>query len=451
LTRAALAIAGGAVLLVWPALLNSYPIVFSDTGAFLFQALGPFMVWDKPWIYGPMLLALHGQTTLWLPLAGQVLLVSWMLWLTQAAFRPASARLHLVLVGLLAALTPAPWVASLLMPDIFAPLTVLGVFLLAYGTRLPPVARGVVMAATMLGIAAHLSHLIIAAACVLAVLLIRWRWRPALLAGAPLAGAVALLMLTNALGHGRPGISPFGSVFMLARLAGDGLVEPVLAERCPRAGWRLCAWQGRLPTDSDVFLWSGTGPVWSTPGGPIALAAEASHIVRATLLSDPLTALRAASANALRQLTLIRVGDTLGPEHLAATVGLRLSEYFPPEEQRRFAASLQARGSLRAAAAPFVTWQPCVIALAAIASLGTFMVAVMRRDACLTGICMVIMVGCTANAIATGALSNPHYRYQARIAWLLMLPPVAAAWRRRNRIDTPDRGPAIAPSSYNSL
>ena len=32
---------------------------------------------------------------------------------------------------------------------------------------------------------------------------------------------------------------------------------------------------------------------------------------------------------------------------------------------------------------------------------------------------------------ATGALSGPHDRYQARIAWLVVLPPAFAAMRSR--------------------
>ena len=35
-----------------------------------------------------------------------------------------------------------------------------------------------------------------------------------------------------------------------------------------------------------------------------------------------------------------------------------------------------------------------------------------------------------ANAFATGALSKPHDRYQARVAWLLLLPPLLYAARR---------------------
>ena len=59
------AVAAGAVLLTWPALANLYPLLFVDTGAFLDQALRPFMLWDKPWVYGPALVAVSMQWSLW--------------------------------------------------------------------------------------------------------------------------------------------------------------------------------------------------------------------------------------------------------------------------------------------------------------------------------------------------------------------------------------------------
>ena len=49
------AIAGGGILLIWPALANGYPLLFSDTGSFMEQLLLPTMIWDKPWIYGCLL------------------------------------------------------------------------------------------------------------------------------------------------------------------------------------------------------------------------------------------------------------------------------------------------------------------------------------------------------------------------------------------------------------
>ena len=86
------AIAAGAALLVWPAFVNGYPLMFSDTGAFLHQTLGPLMIWDKPWVYGPLLHLFHWRTTLWLPLAAQALVLSHLLWRSRWAGDAAGSR-----------------------------------------------------------------------------------------------------------------------------------------------------------------------------------------------------------------------------------------------------------------------------------------------------------------------------------------------------------------------
>ena len=54
MTRIA-AILAGAALFVWPALINGFPILFSDTHAFLVQAGDARMIWDKPFAYGVFL------------------------------------------------------------------------------------------------------------------------------------------------------------------------------------------------------------------------------------------------------------------------------------------------------------------------------------------------------------------------------------------------------------
>ncbi len=52
--------------------------------------------------------------------------------------------------------------------------------------------------------------------------------------------------------------------------------------------------------------------------------------------------------------------------------------------------------------------------------------------ACLQGLAVLALAGLLANAAATGALSGPHDRYQARIAWLVVLPPLLAYAARRD-------------------
>lgn len=436
----------GAALLLWPALLNGYPLVFSDTGALLAQTIEGWPIWDKPLVYGPLLHAFHWRITLWLPMAAQGLALSWLLWLVQRSLGGASAARHLLLCAGLAAATAAPWFAALLLPDWLAAALVLATFLLGFAWGgLGRAERAGVALLALLAAAAHLSHLPVAAALVLLVLAVRRAWRPALRCALPLLGAVALLLATNAWAHGRWALSPYGAVFALARLVADGPAARTIAARCPDSGWHLCRWAGRLPQDSDDFLWSGNGPVWAArgdgaaPGGPISLAPEAAVILAETLRREPLGVLRAAAGNALRQLGMARVGDTLGPENLQASVARQLTLGFPPAEQARFAASLQAQARLGPAAAPFLALHPAALLLGAAGTLLAWWRATEMRQ---LGLVLCVLVGVSANALATGALSGPHDRYQARIGWLL---PLAALLAGAGPVRPPWRGAGALP------
>lgn len=428
------AVVAGAALLVWPAFVNGYPLMFSDTGAFLHQTLGPLMIWDKPWIYGPLLHLFHWRTTLWLPLAAQALVLSHLLWLVARCVRAeASPAVHVMLCSVAALLTSAPFTLALMMPDALTPATVLALFLLGFAQdRLGRVERLWLQVLATLAIAAHLSHLPLAAAIAaltLAADLVLRRGLHAHRVAAPLAAALVLLLATNLAGHGRLAVSPHGATFMLARLQDDGPATATLRAHCPRPGWTLCAALDRLPMDSDEFLWSPDSPVnRDASGAPrflggAALSAEAGEIVAATLRERPLAVARAMIANAWRQLFLVEPGDTLGPEWLGQ-IAVRLREGFGSREAAAFEAALQMRGELRAAVLPLVPPQLPVLAVALAALAIAIRRAWRQGDARRLSLAAVVLAALAANAFAAGALSKPHHRYQARIAWLL---PVAAA------------------------
>jgi hypothetical protein len=421
-----LAILCGGALFLWPALLNGYPLLFSDTGGLLAMAIEPSMGWDKPWVYGPFLFLLHGRTTLWLAAVGQVLLLSQVLWLAASAARHWPPARHVALCAALSLLSAAPWVASTLMPDVFAPITVLCVFALAWPERLSRPARGWLVAVGILAVASHLAHLILASACIATAVLVRRRAltpRSTLRLAAPVWAALLVLLLTNLLGNGVLGVSPYGSVFMLARLVADGPAREVVDARCPAAGWHLCAWKGRLPTDSDAFLWAPDSPVWDDGRyGPVEFAPEAARIVRETVRAHPGEVAAAMAMNTARQLPRTDLGDTLGPNYLDLTVLPRLQAFFPAAEVARYRASLQVQGQLRATAKPLL-W-PLRIALLLGLGATAWVLAQWRRDPSGAGLALLVLVGFVANAFSTGALSHVHDRYQARIAWLLLVPPL---------------------------
>ena len=138
----------GGLSLLWPAIYNGYPLLYSDSHVFISQPVAGFMNWDKPYIYGPLILLFHAWQTLWLVVIAQALLVSHLLWLVIVTLTPESkavhavsphqslisapwpvAKRHLLVCGVLALSSTAPWFVSFLMPDIFAAIAVLCIFL----------------------------------------------------------------------------------------------------------------------------------------------------------------------------------------------------------------------------------------------------------------------------------------------------------------------------------
>ena len=437
-------------MLVWPAFLNGYPLVFTDSGAFLHQTLGPLMIWDKPWIYGPLILPLHLHRTLWPVVLAQGLALSHLLWLLARAFgRGAAPERHLLLCGAVAALTAVPFSAAMVMPDVLAPVAVLCALLLGFGRA--SLSRAEAIWLTVLGTAAtaaHLSHLPVVGALMVVSLLAGWRaaGRVAL----PLASAVALLLATNLAGHGRLALSPYGATFLLARLVANGPALRTIDAECPAAGWSLCAARGRLDPygpgacrdgscppftlASDVFLWHPDSPVNRDEAGRPrdfggrALAREAGAIIRATVAREPLAVALGALGDTLSQLATNRVGDTLGLQGLGGRLAERIGG-FGPAELARFRAGAQWRDRLGAMGAPLLWVQGPVLALGAagLAILGWRF----RRDRTALGLALGLGVAVLANAIATGALSGPHDRYGARLAWVVVAGAMVLAARAR--------------------
>ncbi len=421
----------GALLLVWPAFLNGYPLVFSDTGAFLHQTApapsGPLVIWDKPHVYGPLLHLFHWRISLWGPVLAQGLMLSHLLWLAQRALRgQATPGVHLLACAAAAALTTAPFTIALLMPDVFAPAVLLALLLLGFArdrlSRGEALWLGLVAA---IGIAAHLSHLPLAAAVAVLVALVARRVGPVLRVVAPVMVAVVILAGSNAWLHGRAALSPHGATFALARLQADGPAAAVIRDRCPESGWYLCAFADRLPMDSDAFLWDADSPVNraadGTPRflGGAMLSAEAGAIVGETLRTRPVEVARAMIGNTLRQFTLALAGDTLVDSHLAAAVRPRIAEAFPAGELATYDGALQPRGLLPAAAAPFLWPHAPVLLLGAVLALLAWWRAAKAGEVRRLGLVLGVLVGVSANAFATGALSKPHLRYEARILWLM--------------------------------
>ena len=429
-----LAIVVGGALFVWPALWNGYPLLYSDTHVFITQPTPGYFNWDKPFIYGPWMLPFHAWQSLWGVVLVQGILLSHLVWLTQQTVGTVNPVRHLLICLALSVLTGASWFVSLLMPDIFSGMVVLSIFILGFARQL---SRGLLVWVSLLGalaIAVHLSHLVIAAACLLVVL--AFKWRRIHYAVLPLVIALTALVGTTMYAFQKVAVSPFGSVFMVARMSADGNVKSILEKYCPEKSWHLCAWTDRLAKDSDSFMWDAKGPVWSHPGGPIGLAPEASEIVALTVRHRPFQLLWSAIQNTVTQLSMVKLGDTIHSDWLDLTVLKSVEKFFPAAELERYKNAHQVQGNMLERVSFISAVGTYAVLLGFLLSIYFFLRGLRTRDTLALGLIVMIWLGVLANAFATGALSKPHYRYQTRIAWLLVLPPFILV--SRNKKSDPD-------------
>lgn len=414
-----------ALPLLWPAVLNGYPLVFSDTGTYLSQAVNHYLGWDRPVFYSLFLLPLHLTLTTWPVVIVQALLTAATLHQVRRALLPWLAAWWLIpLTGLLSVATSLPWLASQLMPDLFTGLLVLALGLLAGASRRLSCGERLWLAGfTTFMLAVHQSHLPLLLPLLPALVWLRhqqqlgatsgWGW----LLAAP-ALACAALVGANLAGHHRASLAPYGNVFLLTRVIYDGPGLRALQRDCPSRGWRLCPYLAQFPDTPDRFLWAADGPLVRA-GGAKQVSAEADEIIVEALRAEPGAEARAMLANAWRQLGLFATGDglTAWPD----TVSPWIRRDFPAAEAAAYAASRQSQGRL---AVP--TWLGRVhraVALGGVACCLLALPVVGRRAPLLAGFVALGLLALPANALITGGLSGPHDRYQSRVMWL---PPLLA-------------------------
>lgn len=428
-------LAGSALLLLWPALDNGFPLIFSDTGTYISQAMELHLGWDRPPFYSFLLLALDWGRTLWPPVIAQCFCTAWLVRRTQSMVFPESGGIAgAVAMALLAGATALPWTAAQVMPDIFTSIMVLALAIMVLDDDCTWLERGALMAVIALAIAVHLSNPPIYAGLCLTVLVPRavlFRSRvPWFGVLAPFAVGVAALIGANVVASGQMSLSPYGSTFLLARLLADGPARAVLSRDCPGAGWALCRYRRDLPRSADGFLWRAGSPLYRA-GGPVRLIGQTDAIILRTMRDEPVTVARDAARDFVLQLTIFAPGSGLRPWRATAAATIRRD--FAPAAVRALNGSLQARDELRVPLVMLVVDRGGALlglaitagfvgVSAAEATLHRLRTGMWRLiDARLFTLSAIVLLALLGNAAVTGALSGPHARYQSRVVWLAVL------------------------------
>ena len=156
-----------ACLLLSVAFYNGYPTVYPDTGGYLYTgAFGiPLFPFRSPG-YGVFAMLTSWRVSSWFTVVAQAILVVVVLHELCKYLIGGDSRFRdhclLAIAAFLAAFSSLPWETSLLMPDVFAGMVFLSLFLLAFNARMNWAERIGLAAISAVGVGGHTSLLPIA-------------------------------------------------------------------------------------------------------------------------------------------------------------------------------------------------------------------------------------------------------------------------------------------------
>jgi hypothetical protein len=200
----------------------------------------------------------------------------------------------------------------------------------------------------------------------------------------------------------------------------DGIVKRYLDDHCPAAGYKLCPYRDQLPATGDDFLWN-LG-IFDKLGRFAGLEDEMREIVLNSLREYPGEQLETALAATAEQLRL--VGSGYGVHNkIWHTYGI-VKRFIPGEVP----SMLQARQQLGELGFTQINWLHVPIAWGSMALALALAVRALfsRRFDPTAALATTVVVALLANAFVCGALSGPHDRYGARMAWIATLLVVVA-------------------------
>jgi hypothetical protein len=417
------------LMLIAPALWNGYPLLQYDTGGYLARWYEGYLVPSRSTVFG-LYLHFGEDSNFWIDLGIQALATLWILQLTLRVFgmvRP----LRLIGVGLALTLTTAlPWIASMLLTDIFAGLSVLSLCILVlHGDRISGIEKLSLFAFTAFAAATHSATLGVLFGLCCAGWIVRPFLREQISAAGLLQGSLtilagaAMLVSANFALSGQLAWTPGGRGVAFGRMLQDGIVTRYLQDHCPQAQLKLCPYRDQLPATADQFLWGNS--MFNTLGRFKGMNDEMGFIVTDSLAEYPLWQLEAAVAATAQQLVHVGTGEGTNG-WIPHTYGI--IERYLPAQLKPMRAAHQQHWDIHFAAINAIHIPVALASMLLVFSLAGRAIWRRRLDD-LTLFAAAVSLALLGNAFICGVISGPHDRYGARMVWIATFMALIAAIR----------------------
>ncbi len=418
------------LILLLPALWNRFPLLQYDTGGYLARWFEGYLVPSRSTTYS-LFLAAGWPLYFWPIVVLQAVAAVWVIGLLLRTHRFTVYPIALpAMIAVLAATTALPWLASMLLTDIFAGLAVLAFHALVWhGERIAKRERVALVVFIAFAVSTHSATYAVLLALGAAALLGSWlnaklvpRAGLAAVTAAMVLGAAMLLAGNDVIGK-RLAWTPGGYGIVFGRMLQDGIVTRYLNDHCPEPRLKLCPYRNELPLDADTFLWGHS--VFDRLGRFAGLGDEMRTIVLGSLRDYPGMQIKTALIATARQLVAVGTGEGIVTT-MWHTYGI--IERYTPSVVPAMRAARQQHGEIGFTAINAVH-EP--VAWAAMALLPVLMILGLwsAEFADLGRLAATIALALLGNAAFCGVISNPHDRYGARMVWIAAFAIALAAWR----------------------
>jgi len=269
------------LVLLWSALNNGYPLVHSDTGAYVdssFTLKVPLN--DRPIGYGLFLLSARLFNSLWYLLFFQSFITALLLFRVAVLILPDIKERGFIAFSIIIATvltTDISKYVSWLMPDILTSWLFLGGLLFFISTRFTDKLFSVII--IMISFAAHNSHVYLLYFSIILLLFFSWKFylknnfflkKSKRLLLVVLIATLGLCTLNLILSNGFT-LTNNNSVFYINKLAYHGVLTKTLDKYCSEKNWKLCAYKETIRSKGNErfpswYFWGDDSPLQKLGG-----------------------------------------------------------------------------------------------------------------------------------------------------------------------------------------
>jgi hypothetical protein len=417
-------------ILLLPALWNRFPLLEYDTGGYLARWFEGYLVPSRSTTYG-LFVAAGWPLEFWPVVVLQAAAAVWIIALVLRVQRfPVYPVALPAITAVLALTTALPWLASVLLTDIFAGLAVLALHvLIVHYDRVVARERTALVIFIAFAVSTHSATFAVILGLVALALLASWIngklvTRAGVAAGAAtLVLGAAMLLGANYVVGKRIAWTPGGYGIAFGRMLQDGIVTRYLNDHCPDPRLKLCPYRNELPLDADTFLWGKS--VFDQLGRFTGLGDEMRTIVLGSLRDHPAMQIETGLRDTVEQLLDVATGEGIVTS-LWHTYGI--IERYTPSLMPAMRAARQQQGEIGFAAINHidvpVAWTAMAL-LPVLVLLGFYSAAF----ADLGRLGFTLLAALLGNAAFCGVISNPHDRYGARMVWIAVFAVALGVWR----------------------